>query len=78
MKTNKLQLHATAKNLTHIMFRETSQTDSVIQFHFHQILTSRLEMRIAVTFREDREGPYGWLLSVVHILFLKWFVTFTW
>lgn len=57
MKTNELQLHATAKNLTHIIFRETSQTDSVIQFHFHQILTSRLEMRIAVTLREDREGP---------------------
>lgn len=44
MKTNKLQLHATAMNLTHMMFRETSQTDSVTQF-------------VAVTFREDREGP---------------------
>ena len=37
MKMNKLQLHATVTNLIHIMFRETSQIDSVIQFHFHQI-----------------------------------------
>lgn len=63
MKMNKLQLHVTAMNLTHIMLRETSQIQknifSIVSFlsSSKTLLISRLEMRVVVTFGEDREGP---------------------